>query len=78
MVSFTPWPLYPGERGPGGHWMGGSMGPRTGLNEKYKKKFLPLPGFQSQPFRRPVRRLNEYEGVKIKRIQVPHVTAYVI
>jgi hypothetical protein len=37
-VCFTP-----GERGPGTHWIGGRVGPRAGLNDVEKKKFLSLP-----------------------------------
>jgi hypothetical protein len=29
VVSFTPQPLYPGERFPGTHWIGGWVGPRA-------------------------------------------------
>jgi hypothetical protein len=32
VVSFTTRPLYPGERAPDTHWIGGWMGPRTGLD----------------------------------------------
>jgi hypothetical protein len=36
----------PGERGPGTHWIGGWVGPRTGLDDMQKRKFLPLPGLE--------------------------------
>jgi hypothetical protein len=34
----------PGERAPGTHWIGGWMGPRAGLDDLEKTKFLTLPG----------------------------------
>jgi hypothetical protein len=36
----------PGEISPGIHWIGGSVGPRTGLDEVEKRKFLTLPGHE--------------------------------
>jgi hypothetical protein len=36
----------PGERVPGTHWIGGWVGPRTGLDEVEKRKFLTLPGLE--------------------------------
>jgi hypothetical protein len=44
VVSFTPVPLYPGESAPGTHWIRGWVGPRTGLDDVEKRKFLTLPG----------------------------------
>jgi hypothetical protein len=41
----------PGERGPGTHWLGGWVDPRTGLNEMEKRKFLTLPGLELRPAR---------------------------
>jgi hypothetical protein len=38
-MSFTPQPLYP--RG-----KGGSVGPRTGLDDVKERKFLTLPGHE--------------------------------
>jgi len=37
MVSFTPRPLYPRERVPGTHWIGGWVDPRTVLDAVVKK-----------------------------------------
>jgi hypothetical protein len=34
---FTPW-----ERAPGTHWIGGWVGPRAGLDDMEKRKFLTL------------------------------------
>lgn len=40
VVSFTPWPLYPGTHGIGGH-----VSPRSSLDQLEKRKdLLPLPG----------------------------------
>jgi hypothetical protein len=33
----------PGERAPGTHWIGGWVGPRFGLDDVKKRKFLTLP-----------------------------------
>jgi hypothetical protein len=37
----------PRERGPGTHWIGGWVGPRAGLDDVEKSKFLTLPGLES-------------------------------
>jgi hypothetical protein len=55
MVSFTPRPLYPPHRAPGTNWIEGWVGPRAGLDDVEKRKFLTLPGLELRPFRRPVR-----------------------
>jgi hypothetical protein len=49
MVSFTPQSLYPQGKSPSAHWIGGWVGPRTGLNNMEKRKILPLPGFKLPP-----------------------------
>jgi hypothetical protein len=36
----------PGERAPGTHRIGGWVGPRTGLDDMEKRKFLTLPGLE--------------------------------
>jgi hypothetical protein len=51
MVSFTP----PGEVAPGVHWIGGWMGPRIGLDDVEKRKFVTLPGLELRPLRLPAR-----------------------
>jgi hypothetical protein len=38
-----------GEKAAGTHWIGGWMGPRTGLDDVEKRKFLPPPGLELQP-----------------------------
>jgi hypothetical protein len=53
--SFTP-----GERAPGTHWMGGWVGPRTGLDDVEKKTFFILPGLEHRPLRRPARSQSLY------------------
>jgi hypothetical protein len=44
MVSFAPRPLYPWGKSPGNQWIGGWVGPRAGLDDVEKRKFLTLPG----------------------------------
>jgi hypothetical protein len=53
VVSFTPQPLYPRERATGTHWIGGWVGPRTGLDDMEKRKFLILLGLELWPLGRP-------------------------
>jgi hypothetical protein len=36
----------PEERAPGTHWIEGWVGPRAGLDDMEKKKFLTLPGLK--------------------------------
>jgi hypothetical protein len=36
VVSFMTRPLYPGERAPGTHWIGGWVGPRVRLDNMEK------------------------------------------
>jgi hypothetical protein len=52
VVSFTASPLNPGERSSATHLKGGWVDRGTG-NDMEKRKFLILPGFELQPFRRP-------------------------
>jgi hypothetical protein len=51
---------HPGRFTPGTHWTGGWVGPRTGLNDVEKRKFLTLPGLELRPLCRPVRRQSLY------------------
>jgi hypothetical protein len=53
VVSFTSRPLYPRERDPGTHFIGGSVDPRAGLDDVWKRRFLLLPGLELQPLGRP-------------------------
>jgi hypothetical protein len=41
--------LTPGERAPGIHWIGGWVGPRAGLDDVEKRKFLPYRDLSSDP-----------------------------
>jgi hypothetical protein len=45
-VSFTPLPLYPRERAPGTHFVGGWVDPRAGLDDMEKWNFFTLPGLE--------------------------------
>jgi hypothetical protein len=47
-VRFTP-----GERAHGTPWIGGWVGPRAGLDDVEKRKFLTLPALELRPLRRP-------------------------
>jgi hypothetical protein len=53
--SFTP-----RERAPGTHCIGGCVGPRAGLNDMEKWKFLPSPGLELRHLGRPVRSQSLY------------------
>jgi hypothetical protein len=48
--SFTP-----GETAPLNHWIGGLVGPRTGLDDTEKWQFLTLPALELRPLGRPDR-----------------------
>jgi hypothetical protein len=54
-LSSRPGRFIPGENAAGTHWIGGCVGPKTGLDDVKKRKFLTLPGLELQPFRRPAR-----------------------
>jgi hypothetical protein len=58
--SFTHRPLYPRERALGTHWLGGWMGPKAGLDDVEKRKFLTLPRLELRPLVRPVRNQSLY------------------
>jgi hypothetical protein len=47
--------ITPGERSPGTHWIGGWVGPSTGLDDVGRRKILPLPELKLQPLCRPAR-----------------------
>lgn len=47
VVNFTPWPLQTWKRTPCTHWIGGWMGPNTGL-DILEEHILPLTGFEPQ------------------------------
>jgi hypothetical protein len=60
VVSFTPLPLYPRERAPGTHLIGGWVEPRADVDNVEKRKFLILPGLELRPLGRPVRNQSLY------------------
>jgi hypothetical protein len=43
----------PGERAPGNHWIGGWLGPRTGMDDVEKRKFLIMPRLEIGPLSYP-------------------------
>jgi hypothetical protein len=55
MFSLTLWGLYPKEKALGAHWIGGYVGPRTGLDDVESAKILSRMGIEPQPFGCPVR-----------------------
>jgi hypothetical protein len=38
---------------PGAHWLGGWVGPRAGLDDVKRRKFLTLPELEQRPFGHP-------------------------
>jgi hypothetical protein len=48
--------LAPGKEPPGTHWIGRWVGPRAGLDDVEKRKFLNLPGLKFRPLGCPARR----------------------
>jgi hypothetical protein len=48
-----PRPLQPREWAPGTHWVGDLVGPRAGLDDVEKRKFLTLPGLELRPLSLP-------------------------
>jgi hypothetical protein len=50
----------PGERAPGTHYIGGWVGPRAGLENVEKRKFLILPGLELRLLRRAARSQSLY------------------
>jgi hypothetical protein len=80
VVSFTPW-----ERAPGTHWIGGWVGPRTGVDEMERRKILPLLGLALQPLGHPARSQSLYwlhspgsQLANVARIRVSLVNINVI
>jgi hypothetical protein len=56
----APTALPPGGKAPGTHWIGGWVGPRDGLDDVEKRKFLTLPRLELRPFGRSARRQSLY------------------
>jgi hypothetical protein len=67
VVCFTPRPLYPRERALGTHWRRGWVGPRAGLDDMEKTKFLTLPGLELRTFGRPTRSQSLYRLCHVVR-----------
>jgi hypothetical protein len=49
-----------GEGAPGTHWIGDWVGPRAGLDDVEKRKFLSFPGLELRPLGRPARSQSLY------------------
>jgi hypothetical protein len=69
VVSFTHRPLYPEERGPCTHCIGGWVNPRASLDDVEKRKFLILLGLELRPLGCPARSQSLY------RLRYPGSTA---
>jgi hypothetical protein len=42
-------PLYPREKAPSTHWVGGWVGYRASMDDIQKRKFLTVPGLELRP-----------------------------
>jgi hypothetical protein len=60
VVSFTHRPLYPRERAPSTHCIGGWVDPSAGLDDVEKRKCLTLPGLELRPLCSPARSQSLY------------------
>jgi hypothetical protein len=60
VVSFTPRPFHPRRKSAGTHWIGGWVGPKTGLDDVEKSEISPLPGLELRTLGRPARSLSLY------------------
>jgi hypothetical protein len=56
----APAALSPKEKAPGTHWIGVWVGPRAGLDDVEKRKFLTLPRNELRPLRRPTHNQSLY------------------
>jgi hypothetical protein len=65
---FTPLPP-PRERAYGTHWIGGWVGPRAGLDDVEKRKFLTLPGLELRPLARPAGSQSLAIPTELSRVQ---------
>jgi hypothetical protein len=52
--------VFPGEKAPGNHWVVGWVGPRAGLDDVEKRKFLTLRGLEIRSLGRPARSQSLY------------------
>jgi hypothetical protein len=76
-VSFTPRPLYPREKAPGTHCIGGWVSPRAGLGDTKMITFLTLPRLELRPLGRPARSLSLYR-LRYPRSSISSVLRYLI
>jgi hypothetical protein len=60
VLRFIPRPLYPQGKSPCTDWIGGWVGPRTGLDDVERRNILILPGLELWPFGRPARSQSLY------------------
>jgi hypothetical protein len=60
LISFTPLPLYPWERAPGTHCIGGWEGPRACLNDTVKWELFTLLGLELRSLGRSARSQSLY------------------
>jgi hypothetical protein len=59
-LASPPATLPPEKESPCTHWIGGWVGPRTGLDDVEKRKFLTLSGLELRPLGRPARIVSCY------------------
>jgi hypothetical protein len=52
-LASRPFRFTPRERAPGTHWIGGWVGPRAGLDDVEKRKFLTVLGLEHLPLVHP-------------------------
>jgi hypothetical protein len=55
LSASRPGRFTPGERASCTHWIGGWVGPGTGLDDVERRKFMPLPGLELRPLGCPTR-----------------------
>jgi hypothetical protein len=60
LSASCPGRFTPGERAAGTLWIGGWVGPRTGMDAVEKRKFFPVSGLELQPLYRPARSQSLY------------------
>jgi hypothetical protein len=62
------------ERTAGTHWIGGQEGPRAGLDNVEKGKYLTVPGLELRPLGRPVRSQSlyrpSYPGSPLNKVNI--------
>jgi hypothetical protein len=60
LSDLRPWRFTPGKRAHVTHWIEGWVGPKAGLGDVEKRKFLTLPGLEIWPLGRPARSQSLY------------------